>query len=212
MMTKILFAIFVILFTSTAAADSRVKGHMTPLKSEMLSSPVKLNCGAVVREWRGGDDVSFKERIDKINSLCSFAQQNFFEFVKTECEIQKSGMTIRLCRDAEINEQQPFSYSISMIPLDSNYRNLNDKEFRFINRGGNQGKISGYTSFKNEYVFNISDVNDKEFDVSFVHEMFHAMSRSYGLQAQYKVLGEYYRVRRDERLARAFTLKYMGRI
>lgn len=193
-MTKFLIAVFFILFASSASADSKVYGHMAPLSSELLPYPMALKCGAVVKEWRGSL-ASYKSRMQTANNLCSFTKKHFFEFIHSKGYESKNA---------------PFRYSIAMLPVDSKYRSLNDKEYRFVNRAGVQGEISGYTSHTSRYVFNVGDIDDYEFDVSFVHELFHAMSHHYGVLDQHQGSGRPEKTTKDEQLAQEFTVKYLG--
>jgi hypothetical protein len=60
---------------------------------------------------------------------------------------------------------------------------MNDLKYRFIDR--EQVRMKGYTSFINKWTF-MDQTDDVEFDVTFVHEIFHAMSAFYGVKNRYE--------------------------
>ena len=180
-----------ILLTSViAGADSRVHGHTHPFQRELLGhthpfqrelleNPITLKCGAVIREWRGSP--INKEKVEK---LCTFTKVRFFPFMKS--------------KGFNVNESVPFTYSLSFIPNSSQYRDLNDSEYRFSGRS-TRFKISGYTLNDVRYAFNLSNTYNHQFNVSLVHELFHALSFHYDVNGP-----------DDEILAEEFTMKYMG--
>ncbi len=174
-----MFLAAILLFSSTANADSKIWGHTDPLPEEMLANPIHLECGAEIKEWRGSPVDS-----QTVNSLCTFTKNRFYSFYEAK------GISIK--------NPAPFRYSLSFIPVTSRYRDLNDSQYRFAGRT-TSFKISGYTLNDVRYVFNISNTYDPQFNVSLVHELFHALSFHHGVNGPY-----------DEDFAEEFTMKYMG--
>ena len=187
MKNLLLILILLLLLSSSAQADTTFV--TLPLPTELLSKPVELDCGATIREWRGSRLT--ESRIERVNSMCSLVNEKFGPFVK---ELGYSP------------SDAPFYYSLSFIPYGKNYRDLNDIEYRFAGRAGGTN-LTGYTVHEGRYVFNISNPNDRDFDVSFAHELFHAMSYHYGIHAQHE--GDVDMI--EENLARKFTKRLMGR-
>src|SRR5690606_24259958 len=138
-----------------------------------------------VVEWQGG-----KKNIKLVNELCSLVEKNFHSFVATH--------------GFKTDRNIKFNYSISFLPYDTKYRHLNDLLYRFANRLLQRNDLTGYTDHDTRYVFNISDISDDEFTVSFVHELFHAMSHTYGLFDSFSG-SKYDKIRSDEALAQKFT-------
>jgi hypothetical protein len=64
--------------------------------------------------------------------------------------------------------------------------------------------VTGYTSFHFRYTFVMGDTNHENFDVSVVHELWHAMSWYYGIFQRHPG-NESQRLIRDEKLAVGFT-------
>jgi len=173
----------IILIASLSMASDRVVGHMTPFPSETLDTPVTLDCGASIEEVRGG-----KLDYAKLNSLCTHAASNFFRFV--DAKGLKTG-----------DRSQAFSWSVSFLPGASCYRCLNDEDYRFHNRFV-KGYVTGYTDLNSRFSFVIS--KSRELKVTFVHEMFHAMSMFYGVYENHT--GNYSeKTAKDEALAQEFT-------
>jgi hypothetical protein len=188
MFRKYLAFLCVFLFASIAFADDRVVGHMEPFSSELLDKYIKLDCGAMIQEVRGGPlDYA------KLNSLCSHARSNFFKFVDS-----KKQSTFD-------NREDKFTWNISFLPIGSCYRCLNDESYRFKDRFIKGITVTGYTDRSAKYSFAISNTGDSEFTVTFVHEMFHAMSMYYGVYENHP--GDYAaKSRADETLAQEFTV------
>jgi hypothetical protein len=82
---------------------------------------------------------------------------------------------------------------------------LNDETYRFRYRFVKGITVTGYTDRSEKYSFAISDTSDSEFKVTFVHEMFHAMSMFYGVYENHPgTLSD--KSRADEILAQEFTV------
>jgi hypothetical protein len=170
---------------ATALADQPVKGHPKPLPEEMLVEPIHLNCGATIYEWRG----SYGRDIGKLNALCDMTHQKFMEFVRMK------GLKIKTFKR--------FTFPISLLSEGEHYRDLNDLRYRFNVRATNgQGKVWGWTSKTEMWSFMLGETSSIEFDITFVHELFHCMSMHYGIFEQHPA-GR--RPEYDERLAREFT-------
>lgn len=173
----------IVLVASTALADGMVVGHPTPLSRELLESPVTLDCGATVRESRGS-----VQDYKHLNDMCTHAALNFFKYINA--------------RNLKAQNDLPFTWNISFLPIDNGYRSLNDEEFRFNNRFIG-GRVIGYTDRNDRYAY-MSSVHDREFDTTFVHEMFHAMSMHYGVYDNHP--GTWMeKTEADERCAQEFT-------
>lgn len=84
---------------------------------------------------------------------------------------------------------------------------MNDIKYRFYNRSM-RFELTGLTRANIGYTFNISNMNDPQFVVSFVHELFHAMSYHYGLFKNHPG-NQSQKIARDEMYAEEFTL-YCG--
>ncbi len=149
----------VFLIANVALAD-RVVGHPTPFNDELLENPVVLDCGATIREVRGSS-LNYAQ----LNSMCTHAYSNFFRYIDA--------------KGLRVDHHDSFRWNISFLPEDTCYRCLNDEKYRFNNRFIG-GKVIGYTSRNDHYAF-ITSIHDSEFNVTFVHEMFHSMSMFYGV-------------------------------
>lgn len=169
----------------SALADERVVGPMTPLPEELLLTPVVLDCGATIREVRGGSP-----DMARLNRLCTHAFTNFFTFVRD-------------MRHLEVIREDDFDWNVSFLPDASCFRCLNDERHRFRGRFV-RGNLTGFTDRDLAYIFMISDPNDREFRVTFVHELFHAMSMFYGIFDRHP--GDWTeKAAADDRLAADFT-------
>jgi hypothetical protein len=185
--TKRILSVFVSLITIslTAEADTRIAGHMEPLDHELLSPEIRLDCGVVVRE-RQGKPVS----VEALNNMCTYALRNFPKFVEEK--------KLRTNRNTGA-----FSWSLSILPESHCYRCLNDVKYRFRYRMI-KADVIGYTEKNARYSFILNDESDKVYNVTFVHEMFHAMSMFYGVYDNHP--GNWgQKTERDERLAKEFT-------
>lgn len=150
--------------TSSAVADQKIKGHMTPLPSEQLAQPIYINeCGLRIREWRGTEMNT--KRLSRVKELCALTMRKFYPFA------QLMGLQIR-------NESK-FSFDIAFIPDTSGYRGINDTQYRFFYR--NSKNVWGYTSKTNQFIFTISNVMISEMSLILPHEMFHALSMHHGI-------------------------------
>jgi hypothetical protein len=154
----LLFAI--ILTASTALADQRILGHMTPLPNEFLADPVTLDCGITVQEARG-----ITLDYPRLNSLCTHAYANFFKFIDA--------------KGLKTSHRASFKWNASFLPEKPCYRCLNDEAYRFKYRHVH-GNLIGYTDKDVGYAF-MSSVRDAQFNTTFVHELFHSMSMYYGV-------------------------------
>lgn len=181
---------YFILSFALLAGNEKVIGHMQPMQSELLKNPIYLDCGAVIREYRGS-----KPSRHVANSLCTSAKRKFVPFV-----LELNYVLI----DAD------FNYDISIIPGDQNYRSLNDEEYRFQGRNDGPGFNTGYTSFDSRILFCVPPI-EPDFEITFLHELFHAMSHHYGVLYQHpgKTLAQ--KIEYDEELAQKFTTKYWGK-
>ena len=182
---KFLFCIlFLIFFSAPLAADQiKTRGPMDPQSNEKLSSPIKLSerCSKVIIvEWQ---HVSDKEQaIKDLNAICNDAIKKFIDFVKSAGYSLPSGRSL--------------IQNISLLNFDSNYRSLNDSEFRFYYRTKNYKDgsiipIYGYQqpSISHIYIFNEIRKDGKInslFRKKFAHELFHAMSSQFGLKTKEK--------------------------
>lgn len=181
--------VFLLLFLGIAhvvhSASYKIPNHPKPLQEELLADPIKLDCGAIIMEWRGSD-IDF----NRVNALCSMSIKMFFPFVHAR------GYT---------TSSDKFIYKISIIPETTDYRDLNDIKYRFRNRAINREDLSGYTDYVLEYIFTTSNISSNEFNVSFAHELFHAMSHYYGVLYQHEGKNLEEKIRIDELLAEKFT-------
>jgi hypothetical protein len=167
-MTKyIRYALFTILMllTSLAIADQRIVGHMQPFQEERLDTPMTLNCGVTIYEWRG------------------------------------SGIKTKRMEPAH---DQPFRWSMALMPDGRCYRCMNDVQWRFAYRPVKQ-YVTGYTSFNQRWLYMFGNTGHREFDVTMVHELWHAQSYYYGIINQYPGDDDA-KVARDERMAVGFTM------
>ena len=188
-MTKLLryaLILFSLMLTTLVIADHRVPGHMPPFPKEELASPIKLQCGATIHEWRG----TTTDRA-KAERLCSLALKNFVPYLKTQ--------------DLEPKHSAPFAWPIAMMPDGKCYRCMNDTKWRFIHRPY-KGYVTGYTSYTQNWMFMLGSPSHKDFDVTMVHELFHAMSDYYGIVDGYPTNRQ---ISDNERMAVEFTL-YLG--
>src|SRR5689334_5627493 len=108
------FTSILLISSISFAADTKEVGHMIPLPEELLNSPIQLDCGAIIMEWRGS-----KINRSLPNKLCSFTKEKFFLFINEQNH------------NYELIDV-PFFYDISLIPGDDNYRSLNDEAYRFF--------------------------------------------------------------------------------
>jgi hypothetical protein len=187
-MTKyIRYALFTILMllTSLAIADQRIVGHMQPFQEERLDTPMTLNCGVTIYEWRGsGINRAHAEK------LCQLAVDNFIPYLKT--------------KRMEPAHDQPFRWSMALMPDGRCYRCMNDVQWRFAYRPVKQ-YVTGYTSFNQRWLYMFGNTGHREFDVTMVHELWHAQSYYYGIINQYPGDDDA-KVARDERMAVGFTM------
>lgn len=176
---------FVISIALTASAqEKKVYGHPLPLPTEQLKQPIKLNCGMTIKEWNRN-----KINIEHTEELCSLAHSEFFPF------LEKKGIKIK--------NSAPFNWNISFLPNTTAYRGLNDMQYRFAYRSV-RFLVWGYTDRDWSWTFSVDDSEHQEFDVTFVHETFHAMSMWYGVfDSHGKTFNE--RAIADEKLACEFT-------
>lgn len=176
---KYLLFLSIFLFSLNLQADEKVIGHISPFFNELLIQPIDLECGAVIREWQGkyshGD-------IRKLNILCTYAENKFWDFVKE--------------KSLNVKKNKPFHYNLSLLIDGHGYRQLNDLQWRFSFRNN---EVWGYTSKELRYSFILSNLNHRNFNRTFIHELFHSLSIHYGL---------YKNARADERLAQEFEEKY----
>lgn len=174
----------ILLVAGVAFSDQRIVGHMTPLPEEKLENPITLDCGIIVQEVRGNS-----ADYATLNSMCTHAYTNFWKFVDA--------------KDLQTNHRARFIWNVSFLPDDTCYRCLNDEQYRFRYRHV-KGRLVGYTDRDQRYAFVLSNNRDREFNVTFVHELFHAMSMYYGIYDNHP--GNWsQKTAADERLAVEFT-------
>jgi hypothetical protein len=190
----------VLLLASTASADDKIVGHMTPLPDELLQQPITLSCGVTIREWRGGIQPS-AGNIKFLNALCDKAMASFKPFLATRgLQAPRSGQLV---------------WNWSLMPdglcggtsteATCCYRCMNDIRYRFANRFVRY-EVWGYTGYNQQYSFTVS--RSPILNKIFTHEMFHAMSMYYGLYDSHPGSWDD-QTQADEVLAQAFT-RYMG--
>lgn len=198
------YLIFTIIFLFSFNAFAQA----TPLQNELLKDPISLNShcsGIIVREWRSTQSSLASNRLVY---LCQLVANNFYRFTRA--------------RGYKPDNTLP-SWNVSLIPLDSNYRSLNDNKFRFSNRPhycSSTGRkcesneaplpVSGWTQWDIRYLFVRNDVivNNSfnyDFDYFFVHELFHVFSYTTGVRNQ-----EYNPAYTDEVLAKEFALEILN--
>lgn len=187
-MRKILFLFLILLIAFPAVADDKVYGHMAPLNSEKLPQTISLDCGARIVEWQGKVD---KAAVAKMNKLCDIAVANFEPFLRSRSLDKKHHFPF-------------FAYEISLLIRGNDYRQLNDYTYRFNGRNSIQKLIAYYGWTADHNVFIMNDTNHPEFDITFVHELFHAQSFFYGLYYTHHESNNNIRSRVDEQLARSF--------
>jgi len=173
------YLLFVILLlSSTVSAEEPTQ--MLPLSSEKLTQPIKLtgHCSGVeIVEWRvsGPNSEMTKENIEMLNIICQYSLFKFPEFIKN--------------KGFKMTNSEVFKTNISLIPVGTEKRSLNDSEFRFSNRSllldnnGNKTIIFGYFQRAVNHIYVRNDVADN-YKVVFAHEIFHAASTYYGVYYQ----------------------------
>lgn len=186
--------IFLSLFISSFAwADQKIVGHMDPFPYERLAAPIALaDCpGYTIYEWRGTKPS--QKYIDRLNGICNRAMREFWPFIAAK------GLK-------PLNDE-PFKYSMALLPDTKTYRGMNDIKYRFAYRYI-KDEVWAYTSRDMHWMWMVSSIDIKEIPQIFSHETFHAMSVHYGLfDAHANTVAE--RVRIDEELAQEFT-EYLG--
>ena len=157
------------------------QGPMNPLEKEKLSQPIYLKekCSKVsIIEWKPeASSPNNIETISILNEICNKAINNY----------KKTFIKFKL--------NSPLLQSISILPKDSNYRSLNDSDFRFYFRSksyqnGSVIPIWGYHQRMANAIYIFNEIRTKEkdkfitnpqFKETFSHELFHAMSQQSGL-------------------------------
>ena len=196
----IILSLFVL--AQSALTTPKTKGPMQPLTNELLQNSIPLTdeCKNIsIVEWKSHSKESLNTKIsvDNIDKVCNKSVKNFFVFSN-----QKKSKLLPI--------------KISLLPASSDYRNLNDSEFRFVFRSGNydnQGNlipIFGYFQRSISHIYLINEVLKKEkenwiinptFKNVFIHEIFHALSYQTGLF--HKHVGD--KDLKDEKLAVKFA-------
>lgn len=191
-----LFLLFIIIISfiapNLAIADSKVVGHMEPLPHELLVNPIKLQCGLVIREWRG--TIPSLTEIKKLNLLCDVAKKAFVPFLAQH--------------DIKPQHNKPFVWNLSIIPDGRCYRCMHDLHYRFKQRSI-RSELWGYTGLFEEYIFTVSNTSMRYYNVIFTHELFHAFSMYYGVYTSHHPFDNRIRSAKDEKLAVGFT-QYLG--
>lgn len=183
-MYKYSLAFLILFITSFVFADSKIEGNMPPFSEELLTEPINLDCGLSIVEKRGGK----KLNVNKLNTMCDNVLKKFPQFIK------KKGINV---------EFTYFDWKMSILPESSNYRCLNDLKYRFKYRQF-QGDVIGYTDYNSKYSFVLNDITDSQFNITFVHELFHAMSMYSGAYESHSYNWQN-RSSIDESLAQEFT-------
>lgn len=147
-----------------ALASEMIVGHMKPLETELLTHPIQFPCGLKIQEMRGTS--LDKDQREKMVGQCNVAKTSFFKFMAY--------------KGIPTQNEKPFEWSLSLLPESNCYRCLNDTAHRFKYRFV-QDNVIGYTDKDARYSWVLSDVKDKEFDTTFMHELFHALSMYYGV-------------------------------
>lgn len=174
--------VFTYLLVTNIAFANKIIGHPTPFQSEMIN-PIELNCGLVIREIQNTN-----QDYTILNKMCTSAYVNFFKYIKL--------------KNLKVNNLKHFNWNISFLNESTCYRCLNDEKYRFKNRFIS-GEVIGYTSKNDHWIF-ITSTNDSEFNVTFMHELFHSMSMFYGIYDNHH--GSWVRKTEiDEILAQEFT-------
>lgn len=181
-----------------AHTDANSSRLMTPLPEEKLEQSIFLSgkCAHVeIVEWRGSRQDSVL-----LDAICQEVLDKFPLFIKEKTNFK-------------LSRTELFSQSLSVIPFNSKFRNLNDTEFRFSARSGIEYDedgavmpILGYhqrsTSFI--YVYNVVKIDGKlnpQFRTVFAHELFHALSFQWGIFQQHS--GD--KNIKEEEMAQEFT-------
>ena len=182
---KFLFCILFLIFFSNplTAGQIKTRGPMDPQSNEKLSSPIKLSerCSKVIIiEWQHASDK--EQAIKDLDTICNDAVKKFVDFVKA------AGYNLPLGRSLIQN--------ISLLNFDSNYRSLNDSEFRFYYRtksykNGSIIPIYGYQQPSIGHIYIFKEIRkdgkiNSLFRKKFAHELFHALSSQYGLKTKNK--------------------------
>ena len=200
---KLIGPLLILLGLTTGAAAN--PHSMTPLPNEELSQSLSLTnaCSKVnIVEWRqdGGPNEIAK---NKLNAICNKVIGDFPRFFKN--------------KEYNVTPIENFTQSVSIIPIDNGFRNLNDIIFRFSTRSfieydenGDLITILGYhqraTSFI--YIYNqvlIDGKLNKQFRTVFAHELFHALSYQFGIFYQH----DGNKNETEEEMAQDFT-EFMG--
>lgn len=195
--------LFLIIWLLPTLAWAESASQMTPLSSELLNQPIVLTkeCSKVtITEWRSKTK-SNQEQVN-LDQICQSAVKNFSGFVKKKKII--------------LNTSKTFIQNISIIPVDTEKRNLNDTLFRFSTRTMELDEdedvipILGYHQRATQYIYIYNQIRksgnvSSRFKTVFSHELFHGMSSFYGwygLHTGNKDL-------KEEQLAEEFT-EYLG--
>lgn len=183
---------------------------MTPLPQEQLEEPINLtqNCRNVqIQEWRASSElentIPSEVAVKVMDRACHWAVSNFPTFVAA--------------RGYSLENYYPPTARLSIIPADLNHqgaepRNLNDILFRFSsrtqhrNQNGDIIPIWGYFQRSTLHIYLRNDVligsvANANFVLTFVHELFHAMSWQFGIFPQHRNSPE----SEEERLADQFA-------
>lgn len=162
-------------------ANVFVSGHMEPFKNELLNKPINL-CENVklVELHRSISD----RQLQDLQETCIVATSNFNRFLDY--------------KNLDQRDIAGFKWQVSFLPIDSQYRHLNDLKYRFINRSHfkNVSTIPGYNNPQIKMLFVQDDLEDEHTKTIFAHELFHAMSWQFGI---------FRNVEADEKLAVEFT-------
>ena len=199
MKAKSLILLLVLLFPFTVHADESIN-QMLPLKSELLIQPIVFDgiCKNVkIVEWRdSGTEESIKSfnNQNNLNMLCQYSILKFPAFVRSRGYKINSGI---------------FTTKISLMPMNSRERNLNDIKYRFSERGvfcdlNDPCILFGYFQIADNHIYIRNDAGS-DYKVVFAHEIFHAASVFYGIYYQHT--GPNHIV--DENMAQEFT-EYLG--
>lgn len=204
---KFLAGLLVGFLTWTTIVSGAQVGPMTPLYSEELPTSLGFSqeCQQVsIVEWRtdGSDQTSAQPSvIIQLDQVCQTVVKNFAKFIATQKEYQLS------------SKIDNFHQFLSILPINSKPRNLNDSESRFANRSksldenGEVIPVLGYhqraASFV--YLYNLIIIEgqlDAQFRTVLAHELFHALSYQFGIYQQHSENKD----QKEEEMAVKFTI------
>lgn len=177
------FTVFLITCVASVALAGYSK-KMQPTPDERLDDPISLSgpcSGVKIVEWRYRPGYSEStgpspKSLRILKKYCKIAVKEFSTFVES--------------KGFKLEHNRSFKTTISLIPTDSEPRNLNDLKYRFAKRY-QQYPLLGYYHRSTNYTFVMHDVlkpNERpnfKFKTVYVHELYHALANYYGIFHQY---------------------------